>query len=73
MHQIKIFKGTESELASLESDVNSWLAEQGGRIVQMFGNIAPQSTTLGGKPVGLSKGDFIPSDVLLVVAYDKIP
>ena len=72
MHQIKIFKSLESELTSLENDVNCWLAETGGRIVHMFGNIAQQSTTLNGKPIGLSQSDFIPSDVLLVVVYDKI-
>jgi hypothetical protein len=73
MHQIKIFKGLESELADLESQVNVWLAEESVRIVQIIGNIAQQSIASVGKQVGLSKTDFVPSDVLLVIAYDKIP
>lgn len=72
MHQIKIFKGIESELGQLESEVNAWLAEDGGRIVQMFGNIAPQTLATHNKQAGLSKTDFIPSDVFLVVVYDKV-
>lgn len=73
MHQIKIFKGLESELSALENEVNVWLAEEGVRIVQIFGNIAQQSIASVGKQVGLSKTDFVPSDILVVIAYDKIP
>lgn len=70
MHQIKIFKGIESELGQLENDVNAWLAETGCRVVQMFGNLAPQTLSSLNKQSGLTKTDFVPSDVLLVV-YDK--
>jgi hypothetical protein len=72
MHQIKIFKGLESELSVLENEVNAWLAEEGGRVLQVVGNIAQQSITTMGKQIGLSKTDFVPSDVLLVMVYDKL-
>jgi hypothetical protein len=72
MLQIKIFKGLESELSVLESEVNAWLAEEGGRVLQVVGNIAQQSITTMGKHIGLSTTDFVPSDVLLVVVYDKL-
>jgi hypothetical protein len=73
MHQIKIFKGVETELNTLEEEVNAWLAEKNARIVQVFGNIAPQSMPPTAKGSGLSTTDFAPSDVMLVVVYDKIP
>ena len=69
MQQIRIFKGIESEIAALESEVNRWLAESQARVVNMFGNIAPQ--TLSPEPSkGLTKSAFAPSDVLLVILYE---
>jgi hypothetical protein len=53
--------------------VNAWPAEAGVRIVQITGHIAQQSSASVGKQIGLSKTDFVPSDVLSVIAYDKIP
>ncbi|MAT13283.1 MAG: hypothetical protein MK324_13205 [Pirellulales bacterium] len=64
MQQIKIFKSIESELGTLEDDINSWMAEQGVSVVQIFGNIAPQS------PSGPGMGSFSSSDVLVVVLYE---
>lgn len=70
MHQIKIFKGLESDLASLEADVNAWLASSGVMVVQIAGNIAPQSALAdGGRSPGLPSGAYLPSDVLLIVHY----
>lgn len=70
MHQIKIFKGIESDIAHLEDQVNSWLAASQVKVVNMFGNISPQTTSESSASV-LSKGTFAPSDVLLVVLYEK--
>ena len=64
MQQIKIFKSIESELGTLEDDINSWMAEQGVSVVQIFRNIAPQS------PSGPGMGSFSSSDVLVVVLYE---
>lgn len=71
MNQIKIFKGLENDLSTLEQDVNSWLAESDVRILNVFGNIAPQSMQPQAHGGGLSTTDFVPSDVMLVVVYDK--
>jgi hypothetical protein len=71
MAQIKIFKGLENDLATMEHEVNSWLTQSGARVVQIFGNIAPQTLQPAARSGGLSTTDFVPSDVLLVVLYDK--
>ena len=69
MHQIKIFKGLESNLGSLEKEVNDWLKESGARVVQMFGNLAPQSGERN-ETNSLAAYPYLASDVLLVVLYE---
>ena len=63
MQQIKIFKSIESELGSLEAEINDWISEESVRIVEIFGNIAPQSPSTPGM------GSFSSSDVLVVILY----
>ena len=70
MQQIKIFKGIESELTVLEREVNEWLVASGARVVQIFGNLAPQSIPPTAKGSGLSTSEFAPSDALIVVLYE---
>lgn len=76
MHQIKIFKGVENESDAIERQVNDWLRKSGVRIVNVFGNIAPQSVMTaptGGQLVGAETAAgrrFAPSDILLVVLYE---
>ena len=43
MQQIKIFKGIENDLSTLEADINAWLVESDVDVINIFGNIAPQS------------------------------
>ena len=66
MKKVKIFKSIESELTSLEDEINSWLAANGASLVSVTGNIAPQTqgatTTMGGA--------FSASDVLVIVVYE---
>jgi len=69
MQQVKIFKAVESELETLEAEVNEWLAESKARVINMFGNIAPQSRSPS-QSAGLTKGMFPPSDVLLVILFE---
>ena len=71
MHQIKIFKSLESDITQLEKQVNSWLAESNVRVINMFGNIAPQSPPPEMNSSSISKSPFPPSDVLLVVLYEQ--
>ena len=65
MQQVKIFKSIESELSSLEDQINTWMAEQNITVTNIFGNIAPQS------PSGPGMGSFSSSDVLVVALYEK--
>lgn len=71
MHQIKIFKALETETASMEDQVNKWLAESPVRVVNMFGNISPQTMSPDSGSAALSRGAFPPSDIMLVVLYEK--
>lgn len=70
MQRVKLFKGIESDLSELESQINAWLATSGARVVQMFGNIAPQSIPPTAKSAGLSTTEFAASDVMIVVLYE---
>lgn len=64
-----MFVGLESDIAALEHRVNAWLAENNARIVNIFGNIAPQTTN--GDPGGKVSRRFESSDVLMTIVYEK--
>ena len=68
MQQVKFFKGVESDLGGLESEINGWLTESGATVVNMFGNIAPQTTQADGSK---SARAFPPSDIFMAVVYEK--
>lgn len=70
MHQIKIFKGLESNLPALEKEVNEWMATPGVRVVQVFGNLAAQSGQRT-EENSLAAYPYLASDVLLVVLYEQ--
>ena len=70
MQQIKIFKSIETEVSSLESEINSWLQESGAKVINIFGNIAPQTVNSDSSGTGGSRV-FSPSDVFTVVVYEK--
>ena len=68
MQQVKIFKSIESEIPAMEEEINAWLSESGARVVQMSGNIAPQTqveNSLGG-----GGSSFSSSDVILMIVYE---
>lgn len=72
MQQVKIFKGVENDLASLEREINGWLAESRASVKQMIGNIAPQSLAGAAQGAhGLTKSEFPPSDILVLLLYEK--
>ena len=68
MQQIKMFKSIESNVSDLERDINVWLKESGARVVNVFGNIAPQ--TIGDPEKTKGNRGFSASDVLIVVLYE---
>lgn len=73
MQQIKIFKGIEHELKSLEDEVNAWLVESEVEVLQIVGNLAPQTPSSKREASGLTQGEFPPSDVFLIVLYKRPP
>lgn len=64
MQKIKLFKSIESELVQLETEINTWIATTGAKVLSMTGNIAPQT---GGQS---HMGTFSASDVLVVILYE---
>lgn len=77
MQQIKLFVGREDHTGELETEVNSWIVESGVSILSITGNIAPQSV-MPSKDAGsnLSASGthtrrFAPSDILVIVTYEK--
>jgi hypothetical protein len=65
MQQIKIFKSIESEIVTLEQDINVWIKETGAKNLQISGNIAPQTEAAPGM------GSFSSSDILITILYDE--
>lgn len=71
MQQIKIFRALEFEAESLEKRVNQWLEQSSAKIVNIFGNMAPQSASATGGDSVLGQGAHDPSDIFLVIVYEK--
>ena len=70
MHQIKIFKGLEDDTTTIEHDVNQWLKDNQVKVVQVFGNVAPQALSTAAMKSTLTRTNHPPSDVMLVVLYE---
>lgn len=68
MHQVKFFKGIESDLSGLEKEMNTWLAESHVKVIQIFGNLAATSSERN-ESNSLAAYPYVASDVLLVVVY----
>jgi len=66
MQKIKIFKNIESEIVSLEEEINEWLSESGVTVIHMSGNIAAQTPT----NTGMGGGSFSSSDLLVLIVYE---
>ena len=69
MQQIRIFKSIESDIGELEREINGWLQESGVTVINVFGNIAPQ--TVNAEGAGATGRAFSPSDILMVVLYES--
>jgi len=70
VHQVKLFVGLESSVAELEEIINAWLKESGVRVVNLIGNIAPQTVTRESKGSALAERKFSSSDLFLAVVYE---
>ena len=71
MHQIKIFKGLEDDASTIEHDVNEWLEQNKVKVIQIFGNVAPQTLAAEAVSNTLTRTAHPPSDILLVILYEK--
>ena len=72
MPRIKLFKGLESNLEGLENQINAWLAQPGIRVLQAFGNMAPQTLPSDTRITStLGQPQHVSSDVFLVFLYEK--
>lgn len=71
MQKVKFFKGIELESDVLEQEVNAWLAaNEAIRIINVFGNIAPQSPRIEARTSGLG-GVHAASDIIIIVHYEE--
>ena len=76
MQQVKIFTGLEGATGALTEEINDWIRDSGAEVLQISGNIAPQSaagvehsTTLPGSTGGTHHRP--PSDILIIILYSK--
>ena len=73
MHQVKLFKGIESDTGGLEKEINDFLAQSKVRVVNIIGNIAPQPPRPdgggGGGGGGLGRS-FAASDLFVALVYE---
>ncbi len=71
MQQIKLFVDIESNVEAMEERINGWIKERGVKIVNIFGNIAPQTVTPATKAAGLAASSkFSSSDMFVAVVYE---
>ena len=71
MHQVKLFKGLETDLPGLEKQMNDWLAASGAHVVNMFGNLAPQKDETQPDASGVAHSLYLPANIFLAVLYEK--
>jgi hypothetical protein len=75
MQQIRIFIGKEDAPDTMAKEVNGWLASSKVKVVNVFGNMTPQ--TIIDKGEGnriMAEGGgrrYAPSDIMLVVVYEQ--
>ena len=71
MHQIRLFKHVETEIRDMEKEINDWLKKTNARVVQVCGNIAPQSSRdSAGASMSGGRKQFGASDLFVAVIYD---
>jgi hypothetical protein len=71
MRLVKIFKGFEHEYQELETQINTWIQETNANVLQIFGNIAPQSSAKEVNAKSLGSSQFASSDIMIFVLYTK--
>lgn len=67
MYQVKIFKSVESELTNFQNEINTWLRTSNAKVVQITGNISPQTVLPDQKSGGFHA--FTHSDIFVIILY----
>ena len=74
MQQVKLFTGIEGATEELSREINDWIRESGATVLQISGNIAPQSNG-GSGATGLSRtgstAGRVSSDLFVIVLYEE--
>jgi hypothetical protein len=74
VQQVKMFMGLEGETNALSDEINTWIRESGAKVLQISGNVAPQTSGGSGLGSGLPGTSLaagrVPSDVLVIVLYE---
>ncbi len=70
MHQIKLFVDLESNAQAMEDRINDWLKESGAKVINIVGNVAPQTVTAESKGTALAERKFSSSDLFGAVVYE---
>jgi hypothetical protein len=70
MRKVKLFRGIENDLSTLENEINTWIVHSGVAVVSIQGNMTPQSAPQVQHAASLTRGNFAPSDVLVIVLYE---
>ncbi|WP_372716836.1 hypothetical protein [Novipirellula sp.] len=65
MHQIKMFKSVDTEVADMEYQINRWMRKSGARVISITGNMSGSPNSSGG-PLS----SFAANDVLVIVLYE---
>jgi hypothetical protein len=71
MQQVKLFKGVESDLSTLENDINAWIADARVKVLEIEANIAPQTPGAAAGGGGGGGRAFAPSDVVVALLYER--
>ena len=73
MQQVKLFTGLEGATEELAEEINSWIRKTGAKILQISGNIAPQTIASFDQTVGLPAAGSTalrpPSDLFIIILY----
>jgi hypothetical protein len=74
VQQVKLFTGIEDATEELAREINTWIRESGATVLQISGNIAPQSNVgsgASGLAGSISSSGRVSSDLFVIVLYEE--
>ncbi len=70
MPKIKLFVDIESNIENMETRINDWITGSNAKVINVFGNIAPQTVTGDAKATATGGRRFSSSDVFVAIVYE---